>query len=129
MQTCSCIKHAHACMPKHINTPTHTQCADSAIYLLYVRHTTVHTDRHTFLVLRSKIRCLQLCPSFLHDLKLSVLSAPDIHTNTCRASPINSLCFKRTHMHTNESHGGNYRAEPFMLAGYQMFSSPHTILC
>lgn len=30
------------------------------------------------------------------------------------------------HMHTNESHRGNYRAEPFMLAGYQMLSSPLT---
>lgn len=67
-------------MPNHKHAATHSMLTLPSISP--VRHAEVRTQRHTFFVLRSKIQHLQLCPSFLHDLKLPVLSAPDIHTST-----------------------------------------------
>lgn len=100
-------------MPMHPHTQMVTLPSISC-----VRHTAVQTHPRTVIVSRSKIHRLQLCPFFLHDLKLPVLSAPDMHTSS------QQLTLIQAHMHTNESCGGNYQAELFMLADYQMFSFP-----
>lgn len=61
----------------------------------------VHSHRRTLPVLRSKIRRLQSCPSFLHDLKLPVLSAPDMHTSAHTHTHTQPLTLLHKHTHTH----------------------------
>lgn len=71
----SCIKHTwdHKCIPTHslLTLPS----------ISVIRHSGSGTPSRIS-ALRSKIHCLQLCPSLLHDLKLPALSAGDMHTST-----------------------------------------------
>ena len=100
IQTCSCIKHAHACMPKpHKHTHTHSMLTLPSISSVYGTRRFIHTVTHS-LCWDQRYAVFSCALPFFMTLSCQCYLLQTYTQTHTRSIPVNSLYFKHTHTHT-----------------------------